>query len=69
LHPTTIPDLSPDTDMEIEQAFGAKVVEMLQARGQAPTVAEMAELREMVSQDYTVPGAAGSAEPLGQNER
>ena len=52
LNPTTIPDLSPDTDMEIEQAFGAKVVEMLQAHGKAPTVGEMAELREMVAQDY-----------------
>jgi hypothetical protein len=52
LHPTTIPDLSPDTDAEIEQAFGAKVVEMLQSRGQAPTMEEMTELREMVAQDY-----------------
>jgi len=52
LNPTTIPDLSPDTDTEIEQAFGAKVVEMLQSRGQAPTVEEMTELREMVAQDY-----------------
>ena len=52
LNPTTVPDLSPDTDAEIEQAFGAKVVEMLQSRGQAPTMEEMTELREMVAQDY-----------------
>lgn len=52
LNPTTIPDLSPDADMEIEQAFGTKVVEMLQAYGKAPTVAEMSEIREMVAQDY-----------------
>lgn len=52
LNPTTIPDLSPDTDAEIEQAFGAKVVEMLQSQGQAPTMEEMTELREMVAQDY-----------------
>lgn len=52
LNPTTIPDLAPDTDREIEQAFAAKVIEMLQARGQAPTLAEMTELREMVAQDY-----------------
>ena len=52
LNPTTIPDLAPDTDREIEQAFAAKVIETLQARGQAPTLAEMTELREMVAQDY-----------------
>lgn len=52
LNPTTIPDLSPDTDTEIEQAFANKVIEMLRARGQAPTMEEMTELREMVAQDY-----------------
>jgi hypothetical protein len=52
LNPTTIPDLSPDTDMQIEQAFANKVLELLQSRGQAPTMEEMSELREMVAQDY-----------------
>jgi len=52
LNPTTIPDLPPDTDREIEQSFANKVIEMLQARGQAPTQEEMSELREMVAQDY-----------------
>jgi len=52
LNSTTIPDLSPDTDRELEQAFASKVIEMLQSRGQAPTQAEMVELREMVAQDY-----------------
>jgi hypothetical protein len=52
LNPTTIPDLPPDADIEIEQAFGTKVIEMLQSRGQAPTIEEMTELREVVAQDY-----------------
>lgn len=52
LNPTTIPDLPPDAEAEIGQMFGAKVVELLQTTGQAPTQEEMLELREMVSQDY-----------------
>ena len=52
LNPTTIPDLSPDADAEIEQIFGNKVVELLQTQGQAPTIEEMAELREMLAQEY-----------------
>jgi hypothetical protein len=52
LNPTTIPDLSPDADTEIEQIFGNKVVELLQTQGKAPTVEEMAELREMLAQEY-----------------
>ena len=52
LNPTTIPDLPPDTDREIEQSFANKVIEMLQARGQAPTQEEMSELREMIAQNY-----------------
>ena len=52
LNPTTIPDLSPDVDMEIEEIFGNKVVELLQTQGKAPTVEEMAELREMLAQEY-----------------
>jgi len=52
LNPTTIPDLPPDTEMEIQKEFSAKVIELLQTQGQAPTEAEMAELREMVSQDF-----------------
>ena len=52
LSPTTIPDLPPTAASEIDQLFSNKVVEMLQSRGQAPTQAEMLELREMVAQDY-----------------
>lgn len=52
LDPTTIPDLPPNAGAEIEQAFAQRVLQMLQAKGQAPTVDEMSELREMVAQDY-----------------
>jgi len=52
LDPTTIPDLPPDAQNQIEQMFGQKVLQMIQSKGQAPTVEEMAELREMVAQDY-----------------
>jgi len=52
LNPTTIPDLPPGAENEIEQMFAQKVLQMLQSKGQAPTVEEMSELREMVSQDY-----------------
>ena len=52
LNPTTIPDLPPDADREIEQMFGQRVLQMLQTKGQAPTIEEMSELREMVAQDY-----------------
>ena len=52
LEPTSIPDLSPDTDAQLAQVFGNKVVEYLQKTGQAPDVAKLGELREMVAQDY-----------------
>ena len=52
LNPTTLPDLPPEAEAEIAQAFGAEVVKMLQTSGQAPTGEEMSALREMVAQDY-----------------
>lgn len=52
LDPTTIPELPPSAETEIEQAFAQRVLQMLQSKGQAPTVDEMSELREMVAQDY-----------------
>lgn len=52
LEPTPIPDLSPSQTMEIQNTYADKVVEILQTTGQAPTKEEMAELKEMVSQDY-----------------
>jgi hypothetical protein len=52
LHPTTMPDLPPDSEAEIAAQFGNRVIELLQTGGQAPSQDEMAELREMVAQDY-----------------
>lgn len=52
LNPTPLPDLSPTQTSEIQQAFAERVIEMLQTTGRAPTAADMAEIKEMVSQDY-----------------
>ena len=52
LQPTPIPDLSPSQSEEVQQAFAEQVVGVIQATGQAPTPGQMAELREMVAQDY-----------------
>lgn len=52
LEPTSIPDLAPATNEEIQQAFAEKVVGMIQQGGAAPAPAEMAEMREMIAQDY-----------------
>ena len=52
LHATPIPDLSPAHEEEIQQAFADKVLGMLQTSGQAPSKAEMLELKEMASQEY-----------------
>ncbi len=49
---TPIPDLSPVQAKEIQDIFANRVLEQLQSSGQAPTQAQMMELREMVSQDY-----------------
>ncbi len=50
--PTPIPKLAPQQEAEIQEAFGEKVVGLINDTGQAPTKEEMAELKEMVSQDY-----------------
>jgi len=52
LKPTTEPTLPPDAEEEIDQIFANRIMEMLQAGGQAPGVEEMAQLREMSAQDY-----------------
>ena len=52
LGPTPLPDLSPTQADEIEQAFAASVLSIVETAGQAPTEAEMAGLKEMVTQDY-----------------
>ena len=52
LTPTPIPDLAPDQLEELKNLFAQKVIKDMQAKGVAPTVEEMAELEEVVSQDF-----------------
>lgn len=52
LNATPIPDLGPKQAKELEDQFAERVLTMIQEIGQAPTKAEMAEIREMVSQEY-----------------
>ena len=49
---TPIPELSPTQEREIQQIFAEKVLSIVQIDGRAPTRAEMAEMKEMVAQDY-----------------
>ncbi len=49
---TPIPDLSPLERQEIQDIFANRVLEMLQSRQQAPNKEEMAQIKEMVSQEY-----------------
>lgn len=50
--PTPLPDLSPDQQREIEAIFAETVVKILDAEQRAPSTQEVAELREMIGQDY-----------------
>lgn len=52
LDPTPIPDLSPAQAREVQGVFAEKVLEIVQNSGQAPSAAQMSEIKEMVSQDY-----------------
>ena len=52
LEPTPIPELTPNQQAEIQQAFAKSVVDMIQQMGQAPTESQLNELKEMVTQDY-----------------
>lgn len=52
LDPTPIPDLSPTQAREVQGIFAEKVLEIVQNSGQAPSAAQMSEIKEMVSQDY-----------------
>ena len=52
LNATPIPDLGPKQTKDLEDQFAEQVLNMVQEMGQAPNKAEMAEIREMVSQDY-----------------
>ncbi len=52
LQATPIPDLSPTQTKDIQSEFAERVFKMMQDTGQVPDPAQMAEMREMVSQDY-----------------
>lgn len=52
MQPTPLPELSPKHQAELEEAFGQSVVQQLQQSGQAPSMQELQELREVVLQDY-----------------
>lgn len=52
IQPTPIPDLSPVQAKEIQDIFANSVLDILQSTGQAPSKAQIMEIREMVSQDY-----------------
>lgn len=49
---TPIPDLSPVQVQDIQDIFAERVLGLLEETGQAPTKAQIAELKEMVGQDY-----------------
>ena len=50
--PTPVPDLPEALHQEIREIFGDKVIGMIQATGQAPNKEQLAELRELVEQEY-----------------
>tara|TARA_R100000742_G_C4279606_1_gene104718 strand:- start:6679 stop:8736 length:2058 start_codon:yes stop_codon:yes gene_type:complete len=52
IQPTPIPELSPAHLEEVQNAFAAEVVKLVEEEGQAPTSDKMAELKEMISQEY-----------------
>ncbi len=52
LQPTPIPDLSPKEAEELQLAFAERVMEVLQGSGQAPSRAQLAELKEVVGQEF-----------------
>lgn len=52
IQPTPEPDLSPTQMEELKQAFAEQVMVTIQQTGQAPTKADMLELREVVAQQF-----------------
>jgi hypothetical protein len=50
--PTPIPELSPQQSATIQESFAEKIMGLISETGQAPTKEELAELKEMVSQDF-----------------
>jgi len=52
LQPTPIPDLSPDQTAELQNVFASEVVKMIEQHQKAPTPDDVAEMKEMLTQDY-----------------
>jgi len=52
IQPTPIPDLAPDQDSEIQERVADRVMTIIQATGQSPSAAEMAELKEIAAQEF-----------------
>jgi hypothetical protein len=52
IQPTPIPDLSPIQTQEIQDIFANEVLKIIEESREAPTKEEMAQIKEMVSQDY-----------------
>ena len=52
LQPTPIPDLSKKQEQEVQGQFAQQVLQLVEQTGQAPDMAAMREMREMVAQDY-----------------
>jgi hypothetical protein len=52
IHPTPEPDMAPTHMEEIKQAFAEQVLVTIQQTGQAPSKADLLELKEVVSQQF-----------------
>jgi hypothetical protein len=50
--PTPIPDLSPQQQAQVQEMFAEKIINLIQQTGQAPNQEDLAELKEMISQDF-----------------
>ena len=51
LKPTTLPELPPTAEAELQKAAAERAMEVIQQTGQAPTQRQMMEIRELVMQD------------------
>jgi hypothetical protein len=52
LQPTPLPDLSPSHMEELKAAFAEQVIQTIQQTNQAPTRAELLEIKEVVAQQF-----------------
>lgn len=52
ISPTPIPELSPQQQAQVQEAFAERIVNLIQETGQAPSKEDFAEMKEMLSQDF-----------------